>query len=188
MAQVYKEEWLMVDHHGTFVLFFGSGVVAEQSWSFTQINIQKAILKLRIENVPPAGVASLKIEYFDTKDLTWKEMGFIEKWHGGSAYKEVDVTEICRNNPSTKWRAIVDIFYPWVFFYTCLHSRALLYLEYTGGAPQVQGVTSETPFGPAEMASVAQMMDFMMQFMMMFMMMSLVTSMISAMVGAFGGS
>jgi hypothetical protein len=188
MAQVLKEEWLMVDHHGTFVFWFGTGVVAEQSWSFTQINIQKAILKLRIENVPPIGSARLKIEYFDAKDLAWKEMGMVEKWNGGSAYKEVDVTEICRNNPSTKWHAIVGCWYPWAFYYTCLRSRALLYLEYTGGTPSVNGVSSSTPMGQTELASVAEMMNFMMQFMMMFMMMSLMVSMMTAITGMAGGS
>jgi hypothetical protein len=179
LSEVKSAEWLLLDHHGVFVVYQGAGIVAESSWDFSLVDIKKAILKMRLENAPWGGGGGFAIQYFDPKNLTWNNMGKIDVWwRGGGDYKEVDVTDICKRFPSTKWRAQVNIFIPWVFFYACMHSRALLYLEYTGEGANPGGVQSTTPVGSQEQIMMAQMMDFMMQFMMMFMMVSLMTSII----------
>ena len=182
MSTVQKQELLFCDYHGTFIFSWG-GVVKTDQWSFSAINIQKAILRLKVTNAPSTifGSSGMAIDYYDEKIMDWKELGSVGvvryfAQQPGDAYKEFDVTEVCKANPKFKWR--IRVWTPFLLYYSCMGCRATLYLEYTGAVPEGQGTTSTTPFGNEALAPIAQMMDFMMQFMMLSMFMSLMISMV----------
>jgi hypothetical protein len=180
MSTVQKQDLLLCDYHGTFIFSWG-GTVKTDEWSFSAINIQKAILKLRIENAPynPVGSSGFAIDYYDYGKLEWKTLGEISRWYTfdhWSAYKEIDVTEICEANPKFKWR--MTVWGPFMLYYSCAHYVAVLYVEWTGATPEAPGTTSTTPFGNEAFAPIGQMMEFMIQFMMLSMFMSLMISMV----------
>jgi hypothetical protein len=174
------QELLMVDYHGTFI-FSSGGVVTQKQWSFSAIDISKAILKLKITNVPSSalGGSGMAIDYYDGATMSWQELGSVEKWWGGDAYKEVDVTSICRANPQFKWR--MRVWTPFLVYYSCMGCKAYLYLEYTLGEPEAQGVSSVNPFGDTTLAPLAEGFNLMMNMMFMIMFMSLMMSMVSSM-------
>jgi hypothetical protein len=179
----------MFDHHGTFILSSG-GVAKTDEWSFSAINIHKAILKLKVENAPfnPFGSSGFAIDYYDWSTYEWKTLGELTRWYTISHwndYKEIDVTEICKANPKFKWRW--SAWGPFMLFYTCAHYTAVLHLEYTGEEPKGQGTTSSTPFGNEALAPIAQMMSYMMSIMFMMMLMSMMISIIGTMAEMAGG-
>lgn len=183
---------LMCDYHGTFI-FSSGGTITEKEWSFSAIDIKKAILKLKIENTPASILnhSGMAIDYYDISTLSWKELGSVEVYRpftqwSGKAYKEVDVTSICKANPKFKWR--MRVWTPFLLYYSCMKATASLYLEYTMAEPEGEGTQSTKPFGDTSLAPLAQGFELMMNVMMMFMMMSLMVSMVSAMAGMLGGS
>gem|GEM_PF-3728803 len=190
--QTKTQDMLMCDYHGTFVFSTG-GTVTEKEWSFSAIDIKKAILKLKVENVPSSliGTSGMAIDYYDITTLTWRTLGSVEVYRpfrewSGDAYKEVDVTSICRANPQFRWRMVV--WTPFMLYYSCMKATAVLHLEYELAEPEGVSVQSTKPFGDVDLAPLAQGFELMMNVMMMFMMMSLMVSMVSAMAGMLGGS
>lgn len=181
-----SQTMVMIDYHGTFI-FSSGGTVTEKEWSFSAINISKAILKLKVENVPSSilGPAGLCIQYYDMATLSWRELGKVEKQWGGDAYKEFDVTKQCQANPTFRWKAIV--YTPFLIFYSCMGAKAYLYLEYTLAEPEGTGVHSNMPFGDEALAPLAQGFSLMVNMMFMMMLMSMMMSMVSAMGEALGG-
>jgi hypothetical protein len=111
--------------------------------------------------------------------MDWKELGYVKvvrhfTQEKGDAYREIDVTDVCKANPQFKWR--MRVWTPFLLYYSCMECKATLYLEYTGEAPGAQGTTSSTPFGNEALAPVALMMDTMMNMMFMMMIMSMMIS------------
>jgi len=186
------QDILMCDYHGTFIFSWG-GVVKTDQWSFSAIQIQKAILKLKITNAPASILNSsgVAIDYYDQKAMDWKELGYVKvvrhfTQEKGDAYREIDVTEVCKANPQFKWR--MRVWTPFLIYYSCMGCKATLYLEYTAGEPEAQGTTSSTPFGNEALAPIAQMMDTMMNMMLMMMIMSMMISIIGTMTEIVGRS
>jgi hypothetical protein len=169
----------MLQAHITFA-FSSGGILAEDEWSFSAIDISKAILKLKFENAcSSTSPYYLLAEYYEPTTMTWKELGKIEQHrpetlYSPDEYGEFDVTEICRANPRFKWR--VSVGGPWMLYYSSMKVYATLHLEYTGMEPSVTSRTTETIFGGELSAMVAQMMSLMINFMMLFMIMSMIMS------------
>jgi len=175
------QDLLMCDYHGTFIFSTG-GIVTEKEWSFSAIDISKAILKLKITNVPSSilGGSGMAIDYYEMATMSWKELGSVEKWWGGDAYKEVDVTSVCRANPKFKWR--MRVWTPFLIYYSCMGCKASLHLEYTLAEPEALGVQSTKPFGDEALAVLAEVFGFMMNMMFMMMFMSFMLGMMESMV------
>jgi hypothetical protein len=169
----------MLQAHITFS-FSSGGILAEDEWSFSAIDISKAILKLKFENAGSSiSPHYLLAEYYETATMTWRELGKIEQHWTGTRYSpdeygEFDVTEICRANPRFKWR--ISVGGPWILYYSSMKAYATLHLEYAGTEPSATSRTAETIFGGELSAMAAQMMSLMINFMMMFMIMSMIMS------------
>lgn len=178
----------MIEGHITFAFSYG-GILVEDTWNFSAININKALLTLKFTNAPQSafGPWSLVAEYFDHVNGKWIEMAKITQsgWWGWWSKDEqgiFDVTTICRNNPNFRWR--IGVWGPFSLYYSCMSVYASLHLEYTGAEPGAQGYTIN-PFLGGEMgAIIGELLSLMINLMFMMMIISMMTTMMKEMTGA----